>query len=250
MDRSIAWIAAGWLSVIGLFLAFPEPLRASPSQPPDHSRATSAACAPSVIPLQGAPVQPTDVLLSGRQDVRLRRVDAFLVPDAQRFRFERFDPFIMSGVLDNGCAFRFRRAAEARASDNTEVEILGPIQSIDGDFATFRVPLQQPSWTPSFDGYQHVMSSAIYPGGSAYLGVWHRTSSQAGSLVAAYDDDREIAMILGTSTRSFDAVYSFFSVHQYMFTLVDMAEGSEPLYIATFERVPPVDCCRSRRRRR
>ena len=131
-----------------------------------------------------------------------------------------------------------------------QVEILGPLESLDRDFAHLRAPLQHPNWTPSFEGYRHVMSSALYPPDSAYLGVWHRTNGEGGSLVAAYDDARRTATILGTSSRSFDAVYRFFSVHQYIFTLIDAPEASQPLYIATFERVPPADCCRSRRRRR
>jgi hypothetical protein len=94
------------------------------------------------------------------------------------------------------------------------------------------------------------MSSPRYIGATAYLGLWHRTDGAPGSLVAAYEADGAPATRLGISDWTYDGVYPFFAVHQFMFTLVDAPDGADPLYIATFERLPPSSCCRRGRRRR
>jgi hypothetical protein len=191
--------------------------------------------------------QPGDAQLFGDPKVLLRGANAYLVPDPELFRLRRFDPFLGTGLLADGCPFSFRVSADGRGY--SAVEFLGPLDSLDRNYAHLRTPIVEPTWTPVFEGYRHVWSSATFASTTHYLGVWHRMDGGPGSLVAAYDVARASATILGKAVRTYDSVHYYFTVHQFMFTLVDEADASQPLVVATFERVPPAYCCGRRRRR-
>lgn len=216
--------------------------------PLEAEPARQAPCPPGVVALETAWERSGDALLSGRDDILLRRLDAFRVPHPERFRLRFLDPFRMTGIFSDGCPFALRLAGGPGPNEMGQIRFLGPLDSLDRNHAYLRLPRPQPSRSPSFEGYRQVMSSARL-GGLSYLGLWHRVDGSGGSLVAYYEEDGAPVTVLGTSRRTYDGVYYFFAVHQFMFTLVDEPEGSQPLYIATFERVPPADCCRRNHRR-
>lgn len=213
--------------------------------PASPRRAASIACMPRAIPVR-ATAHPVDLLLSRRPHVQLLRLDALRVSQPELFRFRRFDGWNMSALLSDGCPAAFRTSA-ANGRSGIEIRILGPESS-----QTYRELLQpawpQPSWVPSFPGYRHHMSSAMWPSGDSHIGLWRRLDGRPGSLVALYERDSRRVTRLGEARWNYDGVYPGFEVHMVRFILVDEPEGAQPLYMATYARSVPGACCRSRRR--
>jgi hypothetical protein len=216
-----------------------------------QASATHPACAAAVIALENASEIPTGhMLLSGRPSVALRRFHALRVSRPELFPFQRFESGAMRGTLSNGCPFQIWWSGNPTALGVGEIRFLSTVPPLDPQYAYLQTtPDQPPSWTPFFDGYRHVMSSVIAPG-SSYVGLWNRTDGTPGSLVATYDVTGSRVSTVGTANWTYDGIYYGLAIHQFHFTLIDIPEGSKPLYIAVFEQVQaPGNCCRRSRRR-
>jgi hypothetical protein len=183
--------------------------------------------------------------------VFLRKLDALAIPRPELFKLRVFEAWSQFGTLQNGCPFEIHWIVPRGPGAHGEIRMLGPIESLGRDYAYLRLP-PPPSapWSPSFDGWRHAMSTPLFIGATSYLGLWHRSDGGGGSLVARYEANGAPVTRLGTTHWTYDGVYPYFAVHQFMFTLVDEPEGSDPLYIATFEWARPVERRRRSRRRR
>ncbi|HEX8193597.1 MAG TPA: hypothetical protein VF552_11935 [Allosphingosinicella sp.] len=220
------------------------PIRAEPAS-------EVGSCPPRVLPFRAPAHIAEDLTLSGRSDVLLRHVDALVVPQTETFKFRVFNPFNQTGILRDGCAFETRWAVRTGPDAHGEIRMLGPVESLGREHRYLRLPpAPEPAWRPAFEGFRHFMSSPLYIGSTEHLGIWHHSDGSPGTLVALYGAEGAPVVRLGVAARTYEGVYYFFSVHQFMFTLVDEPNGAEPLYMVTFEKVPPANCCRSPRRRR
>lgn len=217
----------------------------------DQASAPHASCAAAVIPLENAYEIPTgDMSFAGPRNVRLRRFHAVRTPRPELLPFQRFETGAMSGTLSNGCPFQIWWSGNPNAREVGEIRILSTVPPLDPQYSYLRMaPDPPPSWTPAFEGYRHVMSSAM--GARAYVGLWNRTDGRPGSLVATYDSRGSRVARVGTSDRTYDGIYYAFAIHQFFFTVVDVPDGPGPLYIAVFEQELPAGiCCRRPGRRR
>lgn len=219
----------------GLTCAIPS-IDAAEAQQAGDPRAGPAPCEATVVPFRVTAASMPGELLVGRHDVVLRSRNGFAVSRPELFRFRRFDTFTMTGMLGNGCQFAFWWTGNPSIIGRGEIRIgePGPLLS-DGD----RIPSTEAVGIPAFEGFRHAMSSTLVSDGSALIGLWHRADGAAGSLVASYAADGTAVTRLGTTSRTFDAVFPSFSIHQFVFSLIDEPEGSQPLYVATYEWVRP-----------
>lgn len=207
-------------------------------------------CSPEQLAFERMRAIPIDLLLAAHGYVSLRRVDALLLRRPELIRFERFNAWMLAGVLRNGCAIEFRTVRTAEIWAIEEVRILGPVESLGRDHGYLRLPQPPPPRaTPTFDGYRHVMSSARDPQGATFVGLWHRTGGSPGSLVAMYGADGTRVTRLGFTNWVYDAVYPVIEIHTFGFTLVDEPDGSGPLYMTTYNWIQPTPYVRPRRRR-
>lgn len=191
---------------------------------------------------------PSGLLLSGRPDVSHRRTDALLPEQPELFRFQRYNAGTLAGILSNGCAFEFVWSGKPGSYRIEEVRILGTVESLDRYYGYLRLPpAPQPLTTPTFEGYAHVMSTALYPQGGTYIGLWRRTDGTPGSLVAMHAGGEAPGRTLGVADWSYDAVYPVHGVHEFGFTLVDAPDGSGPLYMSTYDWSRPSPSARRRR---
>ena len=242
--------AAAKASCLALFalLGAAEPLAASRDD--NQVSGTHPACAAAVIPLENArEIANGNMLISGQPGLSLRRFHAVRAPRSELFPFQRFEAAAMRGTLSNGCPFQIWWSGNPQAQDLGEIRILSTVPRLDERYADLQLaPDPQPGWTPAFEGYRHVMSSAIFSGPS-YIGLWNRMDGRPGSLVAIYDPTSTAVRTVGTSNWTYDGIYHQFAIHHLFFTVVDFPEGPGPLYIAVFEREEPGSEPPSRRRR-
>jgi hypothetical protein len=194
-------------------------------------------CAREVIPFETLRDSPRQLRLRTSRGVSLRQIHAFRVSRPELFHFRRFDAR-MAGILSDGCAVDFWWSASAGAYRVEEIRILGPVASLERSYGYLQLPPDpQPSWSPTFEGYRHVMSSEVSSPGLSYIGLWRRSGRAPGSLVVAYNVDRTRVVRLGTANWNYDGVYAQLSFHRgfYGFMLVDEPEGSEPLYMVVYD---------------
>ena len=247
-------VKASCLALLAL-LGAAEPAAASrdDNQASQGQAATASLCSPGEIAFERVTTIPIDLLLTAHGHVSLRRVDALLLSRPELLRLERFNGWSLAGVSRNGCAIAFRAVPTAEIWTIEEVRILGPVEAVGPDYAYLRLPPPPPPrWSPTFEGYRHVMSSALDPQGATFIGLWHRTDG-ARSLVAMYGAEGARITRLGVANWAYDAVYPVIEIHTFGFTLVDEPDGSEPLYMTTYNWIQPSPYARrttSRRRRR
>lgn len=244
---------AQWLAVAIMLSAMPATFsERAAAQQASASVGSDAQtdCPPAVISFQTAAGTTGAEVLVGRRDVALRQLHAFRVSDPERVRFRRFGPSSYRGTLSDGCPFAFWWAGSPSAANQGEIRIPAPRELLAQDSSIFvATHAPPPDWIPTFRGYRHIMSSAVYIQGSDYIGLWRRVDGSAGSLVAYYRPEGARVTQLGTAQRNYDGVYPAPSIHQFFFTLLDEPAASELLYIATFEWVQSSPFSRPRRRR-